>query len=284
MRNKIIWSVIFVFGFVKVWAQDLDSSKYLSLPLDHYFKSLWIDPMQGICSSGLYAYREEGLVKKGVYFPFVIGAQKELLRKKIDQNHGYEFGFEVASYTQFEIITPNGVYQRNLLNIDYRICMHLNVKNNAWSYRARFFHESSHLGDDYMIRNKIHAYLPNPLNYEQLDFTAALEKGRFNYYAGLGAVVRIETIRKRFSAQTGFSFSFPVNEKARVKYVGGMDLKFLQQTNYDVNAKMCAGFQFGKGDESPKFVVEFYTGHLPFSLYEYKKVQWLGIGLYFNVI
>jgi hypothetical protein len=160
----------------------------------------------------------------------------------------------------------------------------LNVKNGQWSYRGRFFHESSHLGDDYMVRYRITSYLPNPLNYEQIDFMTGLNKGRVFYYAGAGVVVRPDTPRKRLSAQAGFSYSVPANEKGSIKYVGGIDMKCLQQTKYDLNAKICAGLEFGKVYESPKLVAEFYTGHLPFSVYEYRKVQWLGIGLYFNII
>lgn len=177
-----------------------------------------------------------------------------------------------------------------MLNIDYRISFNYNRKlSEKNTYRIRFFHVSSHLGDDFLIRsdenskNSVISFTENKVNYEQLDFTwfHQLEENT-TVYTGAGGVIRPNALRLPFSFWLGGQKEFKKEGEKWAWTVAG-NYKTFQETNFNPNVKIAAGRAFfSEAKQEPfRVVVEYYTGQLPYSQFEQDKIEWLGIGIYF---
>ena len=255
------------------------------LPKGHLFDPIMLDPIEAQTSvSVLPAYWMENKKYNGTIVPFSFGLQKPIIRWYKSPDRSSELAFDVASFTQFEVYHDDMLkkQRRQLINTDYRVSIIYNIKARNHNWRVRLYHLSSHLGDDYLFRNQINYYLPNPVNYEVIDVTYSHEMHGFRKYAGLGIGLRKPEERKRLSAQAGFFYRKP--SQAFARFVGGVDLKVWQQTDFRPGIKAGLGLELGRTTNNLTFLLESYTGFRPYSVYENQKTRWWGIGVYFNPI
>ncbi len=263
-----------------------NETKRIFLPKDELFRSIRLDPIECQSFGSLLYYWEGSRPQDKLYVPFAIGFHKSIMRWEKTEDRSYEIEGEVASFTQFEyLINDDGVWQRDILNTDFKVGLMFNYQIKNYTFRCRIYHLSSHWGDDFIFNNKMKYPVPNPVNYELLDITASVQKKYVRYYAGIGIVPRPVIIRKRFAAEAGAYFCVPVNERQNIKYAGGADIKIFEQNNFTPGCKFGLGLELGKTEKNPFTVmIEYYNGHMPYSYYEYKLVQFLGMGLYFDPI
>ncbi|GAB3931728.1 DUF1207 domain-containing protein [Larkinella terrae] len=255
------------------------------LPKGHLFEPILLDPLEAQTSvSVLPGYWTEGKKYDGSIVPFTFGLRKPIIRWYKSAERSTELSFDVASFTQFEVYHDDKLnkQKRQLMNTDYRISFLYNIRVRNHSWRLRLYHLSSHLGDDYLFRNQINYYLPNPVNYELVDVTYSHEKNGLRKYAGIGIGLRKPEERKRLSAEAGFYYRKP--SQAFARFVGGIDLKLWQQTDFRPGIKAGLGLELGRTANNLTFLIETYTGFRPYSVYENQKTRWLGIGVYFNPI
>ncbi|GAB3322990.1 hypothetical protein GCM10027299_18840 [Larkinella ripae] len=255
------------------------------LPKGHLFDPILLDPIEAQTSvSVLPGYWMEGKKYNGTIVPFTFGLQKPIFRWYKSAERSSELAFDVASFTQFEVYHDpvQNKQRRQLMNTDYRLGILYNVKIREHSWRFRLYHLSSHLGDDYLFRNQINYYLPNPVNYELVDVVYNHERNGLRKYVGVGIGLRKPEERKRLSAEAGFFYRKPSPAFARL--AGGLDLKIWQQTDFRPGIKAGIGLELGRTTNNLTLLLETYTGFRPYSVYESQKTRWWGLGLYFNPI
>ncbi|GAA4412757.1 hypothetical protein GCM10023187_40330 [Nibrella viscosa] len=253
------------------------------LPGGHLFDPIILDPLEAqTYISILPSYSTDGKRYNGTIVPFAFGFAKPFWRRTTAPDRAAEFVIDAASFTQFEVFHDpmQQKQRRQLLNTDYKISFLYNLRRGANSWRFRLYHLSSHLGDDYLIRNQINFYTPNAVNYEVVDVTFSRDMNGLRPYAGVGIGLRKPEERKRLSAQLGFFYRQPTQNLIRL--VGGVDVKFWEQTDFRPGAKAGAGFEVGRRAGQLTFLAEFYSGFRPYSQYENQRVQWLGFGAYLN--
>src|ERR1041385_6315853 len=73
--------------------------------------------------------------------------------------NGIQLGLAGAVFAQFDLGSPSS----DLLNADYTIAVPLTFRAGPISARARVYHQSSHLGDEFLLR-------PSPPKRENLSF------------------------------------------------------------------------------------------------------------------
>ncbi len=256
------------------------------LPKGHLFAPILLDPLEAqTYVSVLPAFRTDGLNYRGTIVPFGFGFCKPFFRWTKFRGRASELSLDVASYTQFEVYYDDvkQTQKRQLINTDYKFSVIYNLLRNNHVWRFRFYHLSSHLGDDYLFRNAIQYYTPNSVNYEIIDATYSQTVNNTRFYGGVGIGLRKPEERKLLSAHAGFYYRSP--QPARlVRLVGGLDVKVWQQTDFRPGIKGAIGIEVGKMANPLTFVLEGYTGFRPYSQYENQHVRWLGIGFYFNPI
>lgn len=258
-----------------------DSTKVF-LPKGRFFEIPYLDPNEALAYGCFAAWWDNGELLQKAYLPVSFGFYKPIVR--YNKKRKVEFGIDAAAHFQFEWLISDSIVQRNLLNTDYKFSFNLAFQLSQKDFlRFRLYHVSSHFGDDYLLRNRIRNYFPNPNNYEQLDVLWARQSHYFWKFVGLGLVVRPETIRKRLSGSFGTTFDIPMRTQKPRGWAGGLHARLLQENDFRPGVKLAMGVRVGKVEDSPfRFLIEFYNGNLPFSPLEYKKITWLGMGLYFS--
>ncbi|MVM40493.1 DUF1207 domain-containing protein [Spirosoma sp. HMF3257] len=253
------------------------------LPKGHLFDPILLDPLEAqTYGSVLPGYWTEGQKYKGSIVPFAFGFAKPFYRRTTEPGRAEEWVLDLASFTQFEAYHDDVLNKarRQIVNTDYKISIIYNIRRGENNYRIRVYHISSHLGDDYIYRNKLTAPSPNSVNYEQLDFTYSRTVNNWRLYGGAGIVLRKTEERKLLSAQLGAFYKKPSTKAARL--VGGADIKFWQQTDFRPGIHGGVGIELGRTQNNLTFLLEGYSGFRPYSQYEQQQTSWIGIGLYLN--
>lgn len=253
------------------------------LPKGHLFEPILLDPLEAqTYGSLLPIYNTEGKKYPGSIVPFAFGFAKPFYRRTTEPGRSEEWVLDLASFTQFEAYRDDVAKKarRQIMNTDYKVSIIYNVRREANTYRFRVYHLSSHLGDDYIYRNRITAPTPNSVNYEVLDVTYSRMITNWRLYGGLGIGLRKSEERKRFSAQVGAYYKKPSEKAARL--VGGVDVKFWQQTDFQPGIHGGIGLELGRTQNNLTFLVEGYSGFKPYSQFEDQQTTWMGFGLYLN--
>ncbi|MVM30671.1 DUF1207 domain-containing protein [Spirosoma sp. HMF4905] len=253
------------------------------LPKGHLFDPIILDPLEAqTYGSILPGYWTEGQKYKGSIVPFAFGFAKPFYRRTTEPGRAEEWVLDLASFTQFEAYHDDVMNKarRQIVNTDYKISIIYNIRRGEHNYRIRVYHISSHLGDDYIYRNKLTAPSPNSVNYEQLDFTYSRTVNNWRLYGGAGIVLRKTEERKLLSAQLGAFYKKPSTKAARL--VGGADIKFWQQTDFRPGIHGGIGIELGRTQNNLTFLLEGYSGFRPYSQYEQQQTSWIGVGLYLN--
>jgi len=283
MKNLLL---IIILSFLKsaVLCQQTESENKLVdyFPNERLFPLISLDPLTCQSYGGIHFLYEKGDKKKGVFIPINLGFSKPFFGFDF-KSFDLEIGLDVASYYQFEIIhIERNIFLGGLFNNDYKVGAYISTEYKNMLYRISLFHISSHLGDDYIIRNEISSRNDQSVNYEQLDITIMKKIRHVEYYLGPGYVFSPYAYRKRFSFLAGFQFD--VDNQKPFHLIGGLNIKSFHQNNYYPNIRSAIGTAYYPG-QKPAFrlQLEFYHGHLPYSTLEYRKITWLGISSTVNI-
>lgn len=251
------------------------------LPPSHLFQPVLLDPLEAQAGGSLVKRWDEGKAVDGLFAPFAIGFRKPLVRWTRGESHASELAFDIGAFTQFEMFTDDrGLYRRFMYNADYKVSLSYAVQRGRGAWRFRFYHLSSHLGDDYIIRQRIASAYPDANNYEQFDALYSTQRGGWRHYSGGGLVISAAAKRKRPYLQAGTLFK---TSGEMVRFIAGADLRLLAQTDYTPNVKAAIGLEVGKIENRPlAFLLEGYAGKLPYSTYEERRAAWVGAGVYLN--
>ncbi len=253
------------------------------LPKGHLFDPILLDPLEAqTYGSVLPVYVTDGKQYRGSIVPFAFGFAKPFYRRTTAPGRATEWVLDLASFTQFETYHDAQLNKarRQIVNNDYKISIIYNVRRGLNNYRFRVYHLSSHLGDDYIYRNRITAPTPNSVNYEVVDATYSRMVQAWRLYGGIGFGLRKPEERKLLSAQVGAYYKKPSDRAARL--VGGIDIKCWQQTNFRPGIHSGIGIELGRTQNNLTFLLEGYSGFRPYSQFESQQTAWLGIGLYLN--
>ena len=263
--------------------QMVSRPKHEFLPKGHLFDPILLDPLEAqTYGSILPAYYTEGKKYKGSIVPFAFGFVKPFYRRTTAPGRAEELVLDLASFTQFEVFfdQDKGKQLRRIVNNDYKVSISYNLRRGENNYRIRVYHISSHLGDDYIFRNSITAPTPNSVNYEQLDVTYSRTVENWRLYGGAGITLRKKEERDLLSAQLGAFYKKPSDHLARL--VGGVDMKFWQQTAFRPGIHGGIGVEVGRTQNNLTFLLEGYAGFRPYSQYEQQQTSWIGLGVYLN--
>lgn len=277
MKRSLLFFLVFTISLVG-FAQKMDF-----LPRQNLWPSQALDPLASQSSAMVASYWEKNNATDFTLTTFGFGFQKSFFAWPKSADKAFDLGLEGTAFTQFEWTNRNETFQRNILSTDFWIGVPFVMYFRPWTIRIRFYHLSAHMGDDYMIRNKINSYIQNNVNYEQLDVTASYLHKNFRFYLGAGAVVRAAIPREPLVFTGGMDYVLNLNKSESAKFYAGFYADSKQEHGFSPAINMGAGVQLGKPGKRPiKILVTYFTGHLPYSIFEGESVQWFGVGIYIN--
>ncbi len=195
------------------------------------------------------------------------------------EGDGWQLGISGAVFAIFNVDAES----RDLLNADYIVGFPMSYRSGEWSARARVFHQSSHLGDEFLLMPQ-----PGPpvtrinLSYEALEVLGSWERRGLRLYGGGIRIFSSETPLGRDRAQAGVEFrGRPVGWKT-ARVIGGFDVQAWDETGWDVDKSFKAGLLFRSpygNARSVQLLLEYYNGHSPHGQFFPLEVEYFGLGI-----
>jgi len=185
-------------------------------------------------------------------------------------------------FAQFDL----GAASNDLINADYIIGLPLTFRRSGFSSRVRIYHQSSHLGDEYLLRSEDTER--ENLSFESLEFLASQELGPLRVYAGGELLFRREpeTLPAKL-LHAGVELRS--GRAGPIQLVGGVDLKATEEHDWSPATSARLGLEAARrarGDHPARLVtlmLEFYQGPSPYGQFFQDDISYLGVGLHFGL-
>jgi hypothetical protein len=161
----------------------------------------------------------------------------------------------------------------------------LSDKKGNFANLTRIFHQSSHLGDEFLLRGRTDERIN--LSYEGVNnlFSYHLPAG-FRLYAGGGYIFHREPSGlDPWSTQAGLGFRSPrLWLKRSLRPVAGIDVQNRQESDWATDVSARAGIQFENPDflsRKLQLLFEYYNGKSPNGQFYENNIEFFGLGLHF---
>ncbi len=216
-------------------------------------------------------------------------------RREFASSFGESFAFyrnAAPFHGQWELGMQAGVFgvfdtQRSsidLINADYNVGLLASYRSDNVSGFIRIHHQSSHLGDEFLLNNPQVSRVN--LSFEEVDLKVSYDFTNWlRIYGGVGTLIRADPKGLgRHTSQGGAEFKSPwtlLGEKIRP--VAYADFQANARTNWRVGQSIRAGFQFENatiGDRKLQVLAEYYSGPSPNGQLYTQNVEWVGMGIH----
>jgi hypothetical protein len=209
-----------------------------------------------------------------------LGETFSILRGPIGEKGGaWEVGIQAGVFSLFDLDAPSS----DLVNSDYIVGLPFSYRLRNFSAIARFFHQSSHLGDEFLIENRVERV---NLSYEAIDLRLSYEVTEWlRLYGGAGYIVRgdPDDLKPGFT-QVGAELRSPVTfVNGTLRPLAAVDLQFREQNDWHTDLSVRAGVQFEKlpiYDRRIQVLLEYFNGYSPNGQFYRDKIEYVGIGLH----
>jgi len=195
----------------------------------------------------------------------------------------WQWGLSAGVFAQFKMDTLS----KELLNNDYFVGIPLTWRSGKTSARLRVYHQSSHLGDRFLVG------FPVPranLSYESSELLLSRDIGKFRFYAGgEWYFARYPEELKPWVFHSGLEFRSPMGffhlpPGRDAHWVAAIDAKTSKNDAVITGLDFKAGFEIGPTEESDRrrrrwsCTLEYYTGPLPYSQFFTERIEYFGLG------
>jgi uncharacterized protein DUF1207 len=267
-----------------------ETSGYVPLPRGDVFCPLLADPKgQRSFLSYLHETSDDGDMNVGsVGISDAFGLLRVGGPKPGD---GFQISLAGSVFAQFDLDASS----YDLLNADYIIGLPINFRRKAFSMRFRFYHQSSHLGDEFLLRESNPKFVRENISFEAAEMILSLDGGPFRVYGGGEYLLRREPKDlERYVAHGGVELR-PARRLLRfgtvagVRFVAGGDLKASQEQDWKPAVSIRTGFEFDRPrDTDPPgrrwgLLFEAYTGPSPYGQFFRNQVRYFGAGIHFTL-
>jgi hypothetical protein len=195
---------------------------------------------------------------------------------------GLQLDVTGSIFAQFDL----GTESNDLINADYIIGIPVTFRRGGFSTRVRLYHQSSHLGDEYLLRpGNIER---DNLSFESVEILLSQEVGPLRAYAGGERVFRREPdslATKLFHAGA----EFRSGRAGPFQLVGGVDLKTTEWHDWSPAISGRVGFEVARraaGGHPGRLValmLEIYQGPSPYGQFFQDDISYVGVGLHFGL-
>jgi hypothetical protein len=187
-------------------------------------------------------------------------------------SEGVQLDVAGSIFAQFDLGAPSN----DLINADYLIGLPFTFRRSGFSSRVKLYHQSSHLGDEYLLRSD--DIERENLSFEAVELLVSQEMGPLRVYAGGGTAVPPRTRRATLKVvpRRGRAAHWP----RRILSIRG---RRRSQSDRRVGLEMA---RRRSGDHPPRLVtlmLELYEGPSPYGQFFQDDISYIGVGLHFGL-
>lgn len=166
------------------------------------------------------------------------------------------------------------------INTDYIIALPLSFRKGNWSVRSRYFHMSSHLGDEYILNENVRTRLD--ISFEAADTIISHDWKQVRLYGGGGYLVRTSSNLDRGILQAGGEWRIKdVIDELDLSL--GADYKSFAAQDWTLNQSYQAAFIFSRNKREVRFLIEYYNGKSPNGQFFFNSLKYFGFGVQFGI-
>jgi hypothetical protein len=248
------------------------------LPRGLLFSPLHADPRWPHFSASYRQFTHGGDLSE--VFAASFGETFAIYRNRSFFGGEWDFGIQAGVFSIFDI----GSASIDLVNADYRVGLLSSYRNGRFSLMGRIQHQSSHLGDEFLLNNP--GVTRINLSYEALDMKLSYEFFEWlRLYGGGGVIVHRQPDDLGLATtQWGVELvSTRTFLDGLIRPVAYGDFQCNQMTNWGVGQSIMAGVQFENasiGDRRIQVLGEYYAGPSPDGQFYTEHVSWYGIGVH----
>ncbi|WP_284352797.1 DUF1207 domain-containing protein [Roseisolibacter agri] len=202
---------------------------------------------------------------------------------------GVQLGIAGSVFAQFDL----GASSYDLINADYIVGLPLTVRRGGFSARLRVYHQSSHLGDELLLRGEPSERIEREnLSFESAEAILSQDVGPLRVYGGgewlfnrspesLGRSVAHGGVELRPTAAAR------IGELARARLVAALDLKSVAEQDWRTAVSARAGIEVGRPRDGSdrgrrwSLLFEFHDGPSPYGQFYVRDVRLMGLGFHF---
>ena len=187
-----------------------------------------------------------------------------------------------AIFAQFDVATPS----TDLINTDYVIGVPLTFRRNGFSLRTKLYHQSSHLGDEYLLRDT--GIERENLSFESFEVLASIEVGPLRAYGGGEHLFRREPQTVAAKVWHG-GFELRTGANAAAQLIAGIDSKTPENHNWSpaTSARLGVAVRRTGAEGHPSrlinFVLELYEGPSPYGQFFQDDISYVGFGVHLGL-
>lgn len=244
------------------------------LPETELFAPLAADPRQPRLSLSYQRYRTSsqrfnaGAVALGTYFPVASGF--------LAHSGASQIGLQGAVFALFNLDAES----KDLINADYWIGVPISYRRGAWSYLLRYYHQSSHLGDEFILGNP--GFNRVNLSYEDVEGLVSYERERFRFYGGGGYIVSSEPDLDPRHLQAGVEYTRP-GAIAGLDFFAAADVQAAEELDWATSRSYLLGVELRTATtRRTALLLESFHGQSPNGQFFRERLRYNGVGLYFG--
>lgn len=259
-------------------AEPVSGGGWQFLPDNRIFSPLLADPRWPhfsisygrVLRRGEPRVRDVGMISLGEHVNFVEYDSESAGRFGIGLQPGVHGIFDLNSDS------------KDLVNADYRLGIPIDYRYGSFSLEASVFHQSSHLGDEFVLR------LQTPrlnLSYEAVTLKVSQDLGPVRLIAGFGRFVHVQPggLDPWWAVQ-GLEWSPSVRWcNDSLAPLLAVHLEEHEKTSWHADLSVRAGVEFvnpGKSRRRFQILLEYFRGHDPNGQFFAEKVETLGVGIH----
>ena len=249
------------------------------LPIGHLFQPLLADPRWPHFAASYRYYLGHrdfdhvGAVSFGETIP--------LVRGNAFADSQWEAGIQAGVFAVFEMDAPS----KDLINADYFASLFGAWRRGPVSALGRVFHQSSHLGDEFLLRTRVDRV---NLTYESVDLKLSYDlPWGFRVYSGGGYLFDQEPASlKPWSVQGGAEFRSPWTlANGRVRPVLAADFQSREENKWNLDVSLRGGIQLESVrilERNLQLMLEYFHGNSPDGQFYTRRVEYVGLGAHFH--
>ncbi|MGR8939956.1 MAG: DUF1207 domain-containing protein [Gammaproteobacteria bacterium] len=254
------------------------------LPAGHLFKPLLADPRWAHFSAAYRNYQSDNFDGRDIG-SVSFGETIPIYRSNFGQSTvQWESGIQAGVFSDFNL----GASSSDLVNTDFIASIYSSIRAGQFSAFGRLYHQSSHLGDEFLLRKLDSKFERVNLSYEGVDLRLSYELpyGVRLYGGGGGLFHREPSDLKIWSVQYGVEFRSPWRfDVASMRPIAAVDIKNFEENNWNTDVSARAGVEFDNLQvlgRKLQVLVEYYNGFSPSGQFYNDKVEYIGLGAHYH--
>ena len=193
----------------------------------------------------------------------------------------WEIALQAGVFSVFSMSAPS----LDLVNADYTVGLLTSYRTGPFSGFLRLHHQSSHLGDEFILNSRTPINRIN-LSFEEVDLKLSYELASWlRLYGGGGMLVgRDPNDLQRGTSQVGTELTSPWTFwDGKVRPVAYADVQANARSNWRVASSFMTGLQFEDariGDRKLQVLAEYFGGPSPNGQFYTQNIEWFGLGIH----